>query len=209
MQAIVLASNRSSGRIRPTRWLASRSIKPGRGRGSGRIKPTDSPTFFSTWTKFRSLLVALCSSLLLLSGCRQPQARPARVVNLQQTWELEPGDEVGGRVVTGGLGDVTIQLAGSKFHAPFDGEIEPAEQASCAIYSTPEVPAYLFRLCGLTGTRFGSVRAGQSLGSGDYLNFATLRRQPSGTWIIVEPSTGILERALSPGIRSALPDPVK
>lgn len=206
MQAIVLASNRGSGRILPTHCSASN-------RGSSRIWSASCLTpsashWRSPWKYPCSLIVALCS-LLLLNGCQQQQARPARVVNLQQTWELEPGDEIAGRPVTGGLGDITIQLAGDRIHAPFDGEVEPAEHDRCVIFSTPEVPAYLFRLCGLKQIRFGPVRAGQPLGNGDYLNFATLRRQPSGTWIIVEPSTGILERAINPEIRSVLPSQLK
>ncbi|MEL7314846.1 MAG: hypothetical protein AAFN08_07835 [Cyanobacteria bacterium J06559_3] len=98
----------------------------------------------------------------------------------------------------GSLGDVSIQLSGHKLYAPFIGKVEPAIQPHCVIYSTPEVPAYLFRFCGINRPTLGKIHSGQSIGSGDYLQFATMRRQPEGTWTIVEPSTGILERAIDP-----------
>ncbi|MEM8810852.1 MAG: hypothetical protein AAGF01_32990 [Cyanobacteria bacterium P01_G01_bin.38] len=101
-------------------------------------------------------------------------------------------------MVVGSLGDVSIQLSGHKLYAPFIGKIEPATQPHCVIYSTPEVPAYLFRFCGLNRPTLGKINSGQPIGSGDYLQFATMRRQPDGTWTIVEPSTGILERAIDP-----------
>ena len=142
--------------------------------------------------------LAAVAVLILLSGCQTPTAPTARNLNIQQNWELKPGDKIGDRLVTGSLGDVSIELDGARLYAPFRGEVEPAVEEHCVIFSTAEVPAYLFRFCGLTRPHFGAVQAGQSIGTGAYLQFATLRRQPDGTWIIVEPSTGILERAINP-----------
>jgi hypothetical protein len=133
-----------------------------------------------------------------LTGCQPPSQPAPRVLNLQQQWELEPGDTIAGHLITGGLGDISIDLQGQRLYAPFAGDLEPTPQPQCVIYSTPEVPAYLFRFCGLRHPRLGTLKAGQVIGSGRYLQFATLRRQPEGTWIIVEPSTGILEQALNP-----------
>lgn len=133
---------------------------------------------------------------LFLSSC-QTHIPPKRVIKIQQQWELEPGDLIGEHLVVGSLGDISIQLNRQPLRAPFGGELEPSTIKQCVIYSTPEVPAYLFRFCGLQRPRFGPVNAGQVMGSGRYIQFATLRRQPDGTWIIVEPSTGILERAIS------------
>ncbi|NEP17960.1 MAG: hypothetical protein F6J97_13815 [Leptolyngbya sp. SIO4C1] len=134
----------------------------------------------------------------LLSGCQSAAVPPPRAIQLEQQWVLEPGDRVAGHEVTGSLGDVSIQLEGHSLYAPFTGQVAPATQPGCVIYATPDVPAYLFRLCGLAQPALGAVAAGQPLGSGDYLHFATMRRQPSGTWTIVEPSTDILERAIDP-----------
>ena len=100
--------------------------------------------------------------------------------------------------MAGSLGDISLLLKQGKVSAPFDGELDPSETRQCALYSTPEIPAYLFRLCGLRKFNYGKVEAGEPMGKGDYLSFATLRRQPDGTWIIVEPAKGVLEKALDP-----------
>jgi len=55
----------------------------------------------------------------------------------------------------------------------------------------------LFRLCGLKSFDYGEVKAGKQMGKGDFLSFATLRRQPDRSWIIVEPAKGVLEKTLS------------
>ncbi len=134
---------------------------------------------------------------LLLSSCQSQATPPKRVINIQQQWELEPGDKIADHLVVGSLGDISIQLKHQPLRAPFPGKVEPSTFAQCVIYSTPEVPAYLFRFCGLQRPRLGNIKAGQTMGGGRHIQFATLRRQPDGTWIIVEPSTGVLERAIS------------
>ncbi|ASC73141.1 hypothetical protein XM38_041030 [Halomicronema hongdechloris C2206] len=145
--------------------------------------------------------------LALLSGCQAtPTAPPARHVVLQQQWELDRGDRVAGYLVSAGLGDVSIELGGDSVHAPFDGEVAPAAgQPSCVYFSSSDVPAYLFRFCGLRRPHLGTVRYGDTMGSGEILHFATLRRHPDGTWAIVEPSNNILERSLQPPLQSARP----
>ncbi|WP_228015329.1 hypothetical protein [Leptolyngbya ectocarpi] len=132
-----------------------------------------------------------------MSSCQTGNIPPKRVIKIHQQWELEPGDLIGEHLVVGSLGDISIQLKRQALRAPFLGKVEPSTIEQCVIYSTPEVPAYLFRFCGLRRPRFGDVKAGQTMGRGRHIQFATLRRQPDGTWIIVEPSTGILERAVS------------
>lgn len=132
-----------------------------------------------------------------LSSCQPPNIPPQRVINIQQQWELEPGDKIGEHLVMGSLGDISIQLKHQSLRVPFAGKVEPSTIEQCVIYSTPEVPAYLFRFCGLQRPTFGPVKTGQKMGHGQQIQFATLRRQPDGTWIIVEPSTGVLERAVS------------
>jgi len=149
--------------------------------------------------------LATVTLLLWLGGCQSPPVPNARNLNIQQNWELKPGDKAGERLVTGSLGDVSIDLGGARLYAPFSGDVEPAPEEHCVIYSTAEVPAYLFRFCGLRRPRFGPIGAGQAIGTGAYLQFATLRRQPDGTWIIVEPSTSILERAINPNAPSTPP----
>jgi hypothetical protein len=139
----------------------------------------------------------LLLSTVGLSSCRAKAAPKARVITLQQQWVLNPGDEIAGSLVAGSLGDISILLKNDGVSAPYDGELEPSDIEQCALYSTPEIPAYLFRLCGLKSLEYGEVKAGKRIGKGDYLSFATLRRQPDGTWIIVEPAKGVLEKLLN------------
>lgn len=138
----------------------------------------------------------LLLSALLLTGCGAKAKPKPKIITLQQQWALNPGDEVDGNLVAGSLGDISLFLKRGKVSAPFDGELDPSETKQCALYSTPEIPAYLFRLCGLEKFNYGEVKAGEPMGKGDYLSFATLRRQPDGTWIIVEPAKGVLEKVL-------------
>jgi hypothetical protein len=148
-------------------------------------------------------LCLVCLTLMLVSGCQTTASTATRTLNLQQKWELEPGMMIGGKLVTGSLGDVSIELNGASIYAPFAGEIEKINLERCIVYSTPDVPAYLFRLCGLRRFRLGKIRPSEAIGSGPYLQFATLRRQPDGTWIIVEPAKGILEQVLDPNGQTA------
>jgi len=48
----------------------------------------------------------------------------------------------------------------------------------------------------MTKPRLGEVKAGQVMGRSEVLQFAAMRRQPDGTWAIVEPATEILEKTL-------------
>ncbi|MBD0266806.1 MAG: hypothetical protein ICV77_00795 [Cyanobacteria bacterium Co-bin8] len=135
--------------------------------------------------------------VVTVGGCRSASVPAPRQVMLQQSWELEPGDVVGGYLVTASLGDISIYLKGHRLRAPFSGDIEPAAAGvNCIYFSTPEIPAYLFRFCGLRRPHLGPITLGEVMGSGEYVHFATLRRQPDGTWAIVEPSSNVLERAL-------------
>ena len=79
---------------------------------------------------------------------------------------------------------------------PFDGTVEPTV-ATCVIVSSSDVPAYLFRLCGLKQIRLGSRRQEQPIGRAQHLVFAMLRREPNGTWAIVEPSPKFIEQLLA------------
>lgn len=122
---------------------------------------------------------------------------PLRNISIHQAWALQPGSEVGGYPVVGSLGDVSIRLGGSAVKAPFDGKVQPTHH-KCVAFSSPEVPAYLFRLCGVNRPRLGRVEAGQVIGRGQVLQFAAMRRQPDGTWAMVEPAVDVLERAVGP-----------
>ncbi len=146
------------------------------------------------------LALALGWVLLLSGGCESTlNPPPARNVNLYQKWTLQPGDQLGSYRIQSGLGDVAVDLKGGKVFMPFDGEVQPAagQEDLCVIISSPDVPAYLFRLCGLKQPRLGSLAQGSSLGSGDMVAFATLRRQADGTWAMVEPSEKLITQFLT------------
>lgn len=140
----------------------------------------------------RGLAIALCTTACSLN----PNTEPIRQIEIQQNWVIQPGDRIGGHIVMAGLGDISIRLGGQAY-APFAGRVQP-NSSECVLFSSPDVPAYLFRLCGLGSLNLGEVQAGEAIGSGDFLAFATLRKQPDGTWTIVEPAKDILERILKP-----------
>lgn len=145
----------------------------------------------------RTCRLVIWGSVILLgaAGCGGGKAIAPRTIPIHQNWALQPGSEIGGYQVVGSLGDVSIDLDGHAVRAPFDGRVEPLE-GGCVVFSTPEVPAYLFRLCGLANPALGDLRRGDKIGKGQSLQFAAMRKQPDGTWAIVEPALDILERTV-------------
>lgn len=145
----------------------------------------------------KSLGWSAIALLIWVSGCRS-QSNSDDILKLQvyQKWQLQPGDEIQGHRILAGLGDISIALDGKSVYAPFDGRAQKDER-ECLIFSTPDVPAYLFRLCGLSNLNLGDRRQGEAMGGGSVVHMATLRKQPDGTWAIVEPSRPILEKILT------------
>jgi hypothetical protein len=135
---------------------------------------------------------------LAVGACSAAGPAPGpRNVTLHQKWALQPGDRLAGYQVQSGLGDITVDLGGKAVYMPFEGQVQPAEGNDlCVIVSSPEVPAYLFRLCGLRQLKLGDRPQGDPIGSGDTVAFATLRRQADGTWAMVEPAKELLEQFL-------------
>ncbi|NET31416.1 MAG: hypothetical protein F6K19_05365 [Cyanothece sp. SIO1E1] len=133
--------------------------------------------------------------LLVGVGCTTQPKVPARSIQLHQSWALQPGSRIANYQITGGLGDISIALKGHRVHAPFTGRVQPLS-SDCVIFSSPEIPAYLFRLCGIKRPRLGALKAGEVFGSSHALQFAALRKQPNGTWAIVEPAADVLERTI-------------
>jgi len=143
-------------------------------------------------------LSLLIGGIGLLGGCQAADTvvPSPRDLMIQQDWELKPGNLVAGHRISGGLGDVSIEMNGDSLYAPFAGTLYPHRQY-CVIFASPEVPAYLFRFCDIQQPRLGERQRGEALGHGQTLQFATLRKQPSGEWAIVEPAQDILERILT------------
>lgn len=147
--------------------------------------------------KVGGLLISGLLASVCLASCRGRPVSPPRHIKIEQTWEIVSGDWIQGFLVAASLGDISVQLNGAAIHAPFHGEVElSAMGESCILFSSPEVPAYLFRYCGVTHPQVGLIQPGEAMGRARFLHFATLRRQPEGTWVIVEPSTHVLEKSL-------------
>jgi hypothetical protein len=135
----------------------------------------------------------------ILAGCSgQSQAVAPRNVNYYQKWDMQPGDRLAGYEIQSGLGDIAIHLDGKPIVMPFDGTVQPqAEKENlCLILSSPDVPAYLFRLCGVERPKLGERNQGDPIGSGDVVAFAAMRRQADGTWAMVEPAKELIEQFL-------------
>ncbi|MGF1460249.1 MAG: hypothetical protein ACFBSG_14640 [Leptolyngbyaceae cyanobacterium] len=149
------------------------------------------------WRATVGLWLLIVASSPGLVSCRQEAAAAPRTIAVEQTWEVGLGSVIEGFQVVAGLGDVSMHLRGASIRAPFDGEVQLASGGqACILFASPEVPAYLFRYCGINRPNLGAVDAGEPMGRAAYLHFATLRRQPEGTWAIVEPSAHVLERSL-------------
>jgi hypothetical protein len=134
---------------------------------------------------------------LVLAACSQtPSDVTPRNLPIQQQWELQPGDSVLDFPVAAGLGDISIELDGGSVYAPFRGQVEPNIE-DCVVFSSSEVPAYVFRLCGLDDPKLGALEQGDVIGKGKYIHIAALRKQPDGTWALVEPSNQLLEQLLT------------
>lgn len=128
-------------------------------------------------------------------SCGRPAPTP-RTLNLHQSWSLSTGTDIAGYKVSSGLGDISLALGGDSVRMPFDGKVEPTD-TDCVIVSSADVPAYLFRLCGLNQPKLGERLQGNIIGRASHLVFAMLRREPDGTWAVVEPSPKFIEQLLA------------
>lgn len=153
------------------------------------------PLAFATKTILKQLGIG-SGLMILLGGClRVRPETQARSLRFYQDWQIQVGSSIAGYSVTNGLGDIGIQLKGRSVYAPYNGWVQ-AHKEGCVLFSSAQLPAYLFRLCGLRRPRLGQVAGGQAIGTCDQLQFAALRKQPNGTWAFVEPSPALLEQWL-------------
>ncbi len=123
-------------------------------------------------------------------------------INIAQDWQLHPGDTIAGYKVAGGIGDIAIELqsgswpmGGATVHAPFNGRVR-IDQRQCLYYTAPAIPDQMLRLCGLSSPHLGPIAAPQAIGQGRSLQLATLRKQSTGKWAIVEPDKTLIEKLL-------------
>jgi hypothetical protein len=138
-----------------------------------------------------SITIALTA---VLNGC-QNKSTITKAPELHQKWELQAGDRIADYEIISGLGDLSLELRGKAIYAPAKGKTT-MDARHCIYFDSPEIPNYLFRLCGLQNPTTGSLQKGDEIGKAQQLQFATLRQHPSGKWAIVEPSKQILEKLL-------------
>ena len=140
--------------------------------------------------------LAMVMMIVAIAGCTpKPVTEQPMDVPLYQNWELQPGDVVAGYPVTGGLGDLSVDVKGNTVYAPYPGRLQP-HKADCVVFSSADVPNYLLRLCGLKKPEFGVRQAGEAIGTADVLQFAVLNKRPDGLWALVEPSKQLLQQML-------------
>ena len=149
---------------------------------------------FGIWYQHWGRIVGV-TAFALLAGCQRGEV-PLRNLQVHQGWALQVGSQVAGYRISSGLGDITLDLAGDTIQMPFNGEVQPT-QGDCVLLSSAEVPAYLFRLCGVQQAKLGLRSQSQPIGKAERLVFATLRKQPDGTWVLVEPSTQFITRLVA------------
>ena len=152
----------------------------------------------NVFSKLLNSSIALVMLGVVSVGCTSvspPQER--RNLELEQQWQVQPGDTISGYPVMGSLGDISLAVNGHKIYAPLDGKLQPYN-SKCVVFSSEELPIYLFRFCGLKSPKWGQKRSGDLLGNAEMLNLAILNRRPNGKWAFVEPSTGIVEQILTP-----------
>lgn len=137
----------------------------------------------------------------------QPQPQ-IREIEVQQTWGVPAGAQIGKYRIVSSLGDISIEMKGTSF-APVDGWNEgefvlisqgslQRNQDDCTLFSSPKIPGYLLKLCGLKHKKIGRIEQGKPLGKTDgYLHISLLsyRKAESGkaTWVYVSPSAQLLE----------------
>ncbi|MDI9639312.1 hypothetical protein QM565_26760 [Geitlerinema splendidum] len=133
-------------------------------------------------------------------------------IDIKEIWENHSGQKIAGHPVVGGLGDISLEYRGN-IVAPLGGEVEGnfvlatetslvKNTSDCVLYSTPQQPGYLLKLCGLKERNSGEIKAGETIGKTDgllHLSLLTFRRSSSERpqWIYVSPSTQLIASVLS------------
>ncbi len=143
----------------------------------------------------RILQIASGALVTLLTAC-QSGPPPPRTITIQQTWKLQVGNQVGDYRISSGLGDITLELSGNPVRMPFDGKVQPMDD-HCLALTSPEVPGYLFRLCDINRPNLGQHSQDHTIGRAERLVFAAFRKEPDGTWALIEPATDLIKQFLT------------
>lgn len=140
------------------------------------------------------------------SASHQPKRKQ---IEIQKVWGIEAGKVIAGQRVIGGLGDISLEFKGI-VKAPLTGYVEGefvlvTEEdliegtRDCIIFSSPQMPAYLLKICGLTRRNLGSIDRGSPIGeTGGKLHISLLSfrkvAHQTNKWIYVSPSETLIEQ---------------
>lgn len=130
-------------------------------------------------------------------------------IEIKKVWKIQVGEFIAGHRVIGGLGDISLEYEGS-VKAPVAGVVDSefvlvtdsdliAGTRDCVIFSSPQLPAYLLNICGLTERYLGPVDDDSPIGKTDgslHLSLLSFRKDASQTskWIYVSPSSKLIEQ---------------
>lgn len=148
-----------------------------------------------------------------IEGDSSKQHQPQRKqIEVKKVGDIESGEVIAGQRVIGGLGDISLKFNGS-VKAPVTGVVDSEfvlvtednlidSTRDCIIFSSAQMPAYLLKICGLTGRNLGAVDRGSPIGeTGGKLHISLLsfRQVDNQTkkWIYVSPSKTLIEKLVS------------
>jgi hypothetical protein len=135
-----------------------------------------------------------------------------REIELRKTWGIQAGTAIAKHPIVSGLGDISLAFNG-KALAPVDGWVEGKfvlvsdgnllqGTPDCVIFSSPQIPAYLSKLCGFKQRNLGLVEQGMPIGqTNGYLHITlfSYRKNEDGksVWVYVSPSPQLIENLIS------------
>ncbi|MGK7902443.1 MAG: hypothetical protein AB4352_13695 [Hormoscilla sp.] len=145
-----------------------------------------------------------------IEGDRSAEYQPRRKqIEVEKVWGIEAGKVIAGQRVIGGLGDISLEFKGI-VKAPLTGYVEGkfvlvTEEdliegtKDCIIFYSPQMPAYLLKICGLTRRNLGPVDRGSPIGeTGGKLHISLLSfrkvADQTNKWIYVSPSETLIEQ---------------
>lgn len=132
-------------------------------------------------------------------------------IELKKVWEIQAGQLIAGHRVVSGLGDISLEFKGA-IAAPAMGIVERnfvlvsdrtliKTPSDCILFSSPQMPGYLLKVCGLKQRHLGIVNQGVSIGKTNgylHLSLLSFRKDENqvSKWIYVSPSSKLIEKLL-------------
>ncbi|MBI1270507.1 hypothetical protein GC174_08745 [bacterium] len=124
-----------------------------------------------------------------------PKSDEVGSIALAKSFDIDPNQAIGaGNVrVSGGLGDISLNLNGDSLYAPVEGELLKSD-GGCHLFISRVLPGYRIRLCGLGDLENKLYAEGERIGEFKTISVALLRREPTGNYVFVEPAGDFLRR---------------